>query len=414
MNDNPTENRNYLQCLSRIAKLCSEYPLSLTTEEIISLIAGQLPGYAAGLLISVPPNKAPIIVTAGNAACTGLASTILNEYARSPALFRSVNYQLEIGSADFTLRGERDLKLLLHGLRISANIHGLLALIGPGDHRLSDQEAHFIEVCTRLIAASALSQYSPGAANALELPAIASSPRQTVNDLLKEISRVEKPQAAILGYLIPGDDSAEIFLATADKAAIHAEFSPDVSIKAQQFKPEIVHNHWNSPLQTASLPEALALELEKCQAAEIIFFPLKGRTDYYGFCLLAFDRKPEGAKESAISKIIAGFHPRFAASAALQLLISTYRRLLISDKSELVKLTAATVNHYVNNYLAIILGAAQLILLKEHELPADIRRKIEVIEINTLRIRDVISSIRNLKNINIAEYLAGEKFLDIL
>lgn len=84
-------------------------------------------------------------------------------------------------------------------------------------------------------------------------------------------------------------------------------------------------------------------------------------------------------------------------------------------KSEIlsaIKLTAATINHYINNFLTPIVGQAQLLARKE-SLDQDTIEKLKVIEENALKIGEVTQNLLRLEEPEIKEYAGGDKIIDI-
>ncbi|PJA27140.1 MAG: hypothetical protein CO189_07930 [candidate division Zixibacteria bacterium CG_4_9_14_3_um_filter_46_8] len=414
MNEVSLKSKSHLEFLAHLARLCSEYPASITSGDIAPLIAEQLPNCTVGLLFRWSANAEPAHSIAGDEEYQEITERIISEYCKSSGTIAGKDYQLEINNAEFTISGPKNVRVLCRGLLSGGQSYGMLIIVSSTHRKLSEAEIDIIGICSSLSASMAAREYAPSKPDYTSSMRISQSPRQTLIDLRNEICKLMQPSAVALCYLIPGEKDGELFFVDDDKSNSKSEFGGDFSIPRIQFDTRAIYTHGSRSLVGSELPQALVTELAKYDARELLFYPLRGKKEFYGSCIIGFPRKPDGGIERQIAEIMRSFQARFSASAALHLLIVSYKGLIDTEKIEIIKLTAATVNHHINNQLSVILGAAQLLLLKDKDdLPVDIRRKVEMIENNALRIKDLISSLRNIKDINIVEYMAGDKYLEI-
>jgi signal transduction histidine kinase len=80
---------------------------------------------------------------------------------------------------------------------------------------------------------------------------------------------------------------------------------------------------------------------------------------------------------------------------------------------EAVKETTITLNHEINNPLTAVLGNVQLLLMKGSELPEDVRARLLMIEQSSLRIRDAVSKLLEIKDAKSTTYLDDTKMIDL-
>lgn len=80
---------------------------------------------------------------------------------------------------------------------------------------------------------------------------------------------------------------------------------------------------------------------------------------------------------------------------------------------EAVKETTITLNHEINNPLTTVLGNVQLLLMKGTELPEDVRARLKMIEQSSIRIRDAVSKLLNLKEAKSTTYLDDTRMIDL-
>ncbi|GEM_PF-6021617 len=404
---------SHLQLIARISSLCSNYPISLILDDIVPILKEMFSESVLGVSLNNVRSSKIITSISGESECRELMERILSDYFVSPSGNKSKNYRLEIQNGEFTITENKTHKLIIRGLEFGGNNYGLLAVLSRPSKRFSASEMNLVNISSRLIAASAGYEFGIKSASYFNFLKLNQTPRATINELKKEIAEKSNPSAVGIGYLIPGESSCEFFLASDDAEKQKPDFYSDMSIAAVQFDLDKTTEIWKDTIDEAPLPKTLLAEMSKRNVENILFYPLKGKSDYFGFCVVGFGGAIPDDNEERIRDIISDYRQRLLASAAFNIIISNYRKLLTAEKLELIKLTAATVNHHINNQLSVILGSAQLLLLKE-DLPMDVREKIEIIEGNTLQIKDIISTLRNIRDINIAEYMAGDKYLDIL
>ncbi|MBD3169194.1 MAG: hypothetical protein GF307_06895 [candidate division Zixibacteria bacterium] len=407
--DNPY---SHLELLSNLSNFCSEFSAEIIAEDIVQAIAGIFPEYTIGLLLRNRKYHSSRIAAAGNVKFLETTRELLHNYLK-PEISDNGNPKIEIGSGEFSLNTVPKLRMLCKGLIFNSENYGILIAISRSDLKLSRTVNQTLNICANIIASSAARASLTESSTIQAFPSISGSPRQVLNSFFKKASTVYAFPAACLIYTLPDSNTVDIYVAGENQSVMLSDFNPDHSLNGEEFFIGKKDETSTGKISELNLPEQFLCELDGYGASDFLLTPLKGKKQCYGYCMLITVGTISQKSIQALNRLISEYDNQFKLSAALLLLISSYKQLAVSDKNELVKLTAATVNHHINNQLAIILGAAQLILLKDNELSDDIRRKVKMIEDNTLRIKDVISSLRNLKNINIAEYLAGEKFLDI-
>lgn len=89
------------------------------------------------------------------------------------------------------------------------------------------------------------------------------------------------------------------------------------------------------------------------------------------------------------------------------------QRQVDAARLEAVRQASVTINHEINNPLTAVLGNVQLLLLKEKDLPDEIRLRLEKIEESSLRIRDAVSRMMQLGEARATSYINGTSMIDI-
>lgn len=89
---------------------------------------------------------------------------------------------------------------------------------------------------------------------------------------------------------------------------------------------------------------------------------------------------------------------------------SSYYR---SEKLTTILETAITVNHAINNPLVPILGHAQFLLQDERIVDEDIRKRLNIIIKNALRIKNITQKLTRISKPVSKEYIKGTKMLDL-
>ncbi|MCP4633012.1 MAG: hypothetical protein GY855_08795 [candidate division Zixibacteria bacterium] len=412
MENDHNKTMKFLRFLSQFGELCSEFPVSLIIDEILPKTAGYFPKCSVGIMISSGKNKSSIAVS-GDPIFVKQLETLLNDYSQSEGMFKHGDSGIQIKNGEFVLKGVNKLRLIIRGLEFNGRNYGVIALLTRDYHKITSLESNYLEAIKNLIAASAANEALQNSVKTSPLLTLSNNPKEVGRALFNEVMEKLEVKVVAIGYLLPDNANCELYIITGEETKTYDKFNPDLTIPKSYFDKEIAQKQWNCELNAALLPEELAVELKELNITHTAIFPLKGKNEPFGFCIVGSNGVIEEDKRDSISEIILRLQPTFASAAGLSLLISSYKKLASLDDNELIQLTTATVNHHINNHLAVILGVAQLILLSESSLPDDFRRKIEMIEENGLRIKDVIASLRNIKNINIADYLAGNKFLDI-
>lgn len=78
-----------------------------------------------------------------------------------------------------------------------------------------------------------------------------------------------------------------------------------------------------------------------------------------------------------------------------------------------VRETTATLNHEINNPLTVVLGNVQLLLMRTEGLPADVIKRLRLIEESSLRIRDAVSKLMELNEARTTTYVDETKMIDL-
>jgi len=84
-----------------------------------------------------------------------------------------------------------------------------------------------------------------------------------------------------------------------------------------------------------------------------------------------------------------------------------------SEKLAIILETAITVNHAINNPLVPILGHAQFLLQDERIVDEDIRKRLNIIINNALRIKNITQKLTRISKPVSKEYIKGTKMLDL-
>ncbi|MFO7890159.1 MAG: response regulator [bacterium] len=84
-----------------------------------------------------------------------------------------------------------------------------------------------------------------------------------------------------------------------------------------------------------------------------------------------------------------------------------------SEKLATILETAITVNHAINNPLVPILGQAQFLLQDERIVDEDIRKRLNIIINNALRIKNITQKLTRISKPVSKEYIKGTKMLDL-
>ncbi|MFH2055482.1 MAG: histidine kinase dimerization/phospho-acceptor domain-containing protein [bacterium] len=115
----------------------------------------------------------------------------------------------------------------------------------------------------------------------------------------------------------------------------------------------------------------------------------------------------EGSRNLALEQ-------EFIATIAIALrLIFGGQRQIDAARLEAVREASVTINHEINNPLTAVLGNVQLLLLKEKDLPEEIRQRLEKIEESSMRIRDAVSRLMRLGEARRTEYINGTSMIDL-
>ena len=89
------------------------------------------------------------------------------------------------------------------------------------------------------------------------------------------------------------------------------------------------------------------------------------------------------------------------------------RRQVDAARLAAVREASVTINHEINNPLTAVLGNVQLLLLKEKDLPDEIRDRLEKIEESSMRIRDAVSRLMQLGEARSTSYINDTNMIDL-
>ncbi|MBE7558117.1 response regulator [bacterium] len=89
------------------------------------------------------------------------------------------------------------------------------------------------------------------------------------------------------------------------------------------------------------------------------------------------------------------------------------RELVQAQKKATVGEMMITLNHEINNPLAAILGNTELLMMEVKDLPEGSRRKLETIYRESMRIRDILKRINNLREVHSTRYLNDMSMIDL-
>ena len=127
------------------------------------------------------------------------------------------------------------------------------------------------------------------------------------------------------------------------------------------------------------------------------------------------ESKIRGLESGAHDYIIKPFQREEVMARVRSLLTirSLQRALVQTQKKATVGEMMITLNHEINNPLAAILGNTELLLMEAKELPERSQRKLDTIYRESMRIRDILKRINNLREIQSTRYLNDMSMIDI-
>lgn len=96
-----------------------------------------------------------------------------------------------------------------------------------------------------------------------------------------------------------------------------------------------------------------------------------------------------------------------------QLLLEAQEQLVRSQRLAAIGEVSLALRHEINNPLGSILGFTDLALLQSASLPAEVVRKLTLIRRATLRIRDVVRKLEDLRDERPVEYIPGLHMTDL-
>ncbi len=95
-------------------------------------------------------------------------------------------------------------------------------------------------------------------------------------------------------------------------------------------------------------------------------------------------------------------------------LLETQARLVRSERMAAIGEIGLAIRHEINNPLGSILGFTDLLLGQAEALPEEAQRKLEIIRRSTLRIRDVVKRLEEIRDDRTVEYVKGLQMTDLL
>jgi len=138
---------------------------------------------------------------------------------------------------------------------------------------------------------------------------------------------------------------------------------------------------------------------------------------------LVIVRTPYGSLRSAVDALRAGAFDYIVKPCLPERVREHVERAILRSETlrakneaarkNLVRQLAASINHEINNPLTTIMGTAELILAEKEKLTAKIRRDLQTIVEQCLRIREVTSRLRDLPEIHTTKYGMWETMIDL-
>lgn len=89
------------------------------------------------------------------------------------------------------------------------------------------------------------------------------------------------------------------------------------------------------------------------------------------------------------------------------------KELVQAQKKATVGEMMITLNHEINNPLAAVLGNTELLMMEAESLSERSRRKLETIHRESMRIRDILKKINNLREVQSTRYLNDMSMIDL-
>ncbi len=96
-----------------------------------------------------------------------------------------------------------------------------------------------------------------------------------------------------------------------------------------------------------------------------------------------------------------------------QILAATQKELVRSQRMAAIGEIGLAIRHEINNPLGSILAFVDLLISQGEEFPEGIRRKFEAIRRSTLRIRDVVRRLEEIRDDQTVEYVQGIQMTDL-
>ena len=135
--------------------------------------------------------------------------------------------------------------------------------------------------------------------------------------------------------------------------------------------------------------------------------------------LFSYLIQAEGKRIGTVSGICAGRRNIALEEEFIDVMATALRYLfgqsgsIDSARIEAVKQTTITLNHEINNPLTAVLGNVQLLLMKEAQLPEEVRTRLHLIEQSGIRIRDAVSKLLKLGEAKATTYVDDTKMIDL-
>lgn len=222
------------------------------------------------------------------------------------------------------------------------------------------------------------------------------------------------------------DKSLEIMELEAGSISIWDEESKEIiceAIAGPQDKAEFLSAMEKSAIQTMRKDfkiESIYLTFEREGTHSLFSYPIRSNGRLLGAItgLISGSRNlavEEEFLEALASQLGLGATKAegFITKAEKKKMEEEQEQIIRSERLSAIRLTSATVNHYVNNSLTAIVGNAQLLLARKEYLDQDTIEKLKVIEENALKIGETTQNLLRLEEPEIKEYAGGDKIIDI-
>jgi signal transduction histidine kinase len=226
-----------------------------------------------------------------------------------------------------------------------------------------------------------------------------------------------------LSRILAAADNAEqreTFLTEALQAAMSAVdvTAASVVIFSDTGKPELVVREGNTEMLQVleSLEERMLASIRAEFGVQQLYSTLdyEGEKSLFSYAIRAGE-KTIGSVSGLVagSRNLAQEHEFISILATALKLVFGGQRQVDAARLAAVREASVTINHEINNPLTAVLGNVQLLLLKEKDLPDEIRDRLEKIEESSMRIRDAVSRLMRLGEARSTSYINDTNMIDL-